>query len=145
MIGPKEKAQGITEYALILALTLLVIIFALQAIGPIVGRAVNNAASDLTKTSEELLSNAPIVGYKTVNPIAVDSKKLEQKYFASQFFPQGCSDLYVNSNQSIKVGTDYSDPIAIQITRVDKNKYAVCSNVVGDSIRLFIGFVDTPR
>ncbi len=45
LFAPKEKAQGLVEYALILVLVALVVIVILALLGPAVGRAFSNVVA----------------------------------------------------------------------------------------------------
>jgi pilus assembly protein Flp/PilA len=48
LFSPKEKGQGLVEYALILVLVAIVVIVALTALGPIIG----NVFSDINGSLE---------------------------------------------------------------------------------------------
>lgn len=45
--APKEKGQGLVEYALILVLVAIVVIAALMILGPIIGRVFSTINSSL--------------------------------------------------------------------------------------------------
>ena len=50
LFSPKEKGQGLVEYALILVLVAIVVIAALMVLGPIIGNvfsAINDSLSGL--------------------------------------------------------------------------------------------------
>ncbi|MBI1794459.1 MAG: Flp family type IVb pilin [Chloroflexi bacterium] len=50
LFAPKERGQGLVEYALILVLVAIVVIAALMVLGPIIGNAfstVNNSLSSV--------------------------------------------------------------------------------------------------
>ena len=51
LFAPKEKGQGLVEYALILVLVALVVIVALTILGPVIGNtfsAINDSLSSAT-------------------------------------------------------------------------------------------------
>lgn len=47
LFSPKEKGQGLVEYALILVLVAIVVIVALTALGPIIGDVFTSINSSL--------------------------------------------------------------------------------------------------
>ena len=50
LFAPKEKGQGLVEYALILVLVAIVVIAALMVLGPIIGNVfskINSSLSDV--------------------------------------------------------------------------------------------------
>ncbi|HEX2696592.1 MAG TPA: Flp family type IVb pilin [Anaerolineales bacterium] len=47
LFAPKEKGQGLVEYALILVLVAIVVIAALMVLGPIIGNAFSTINSSL--------------------------------------------------------------------------------------------------
>jgi pilus assembly protein Flp/PilA len=47
LFSPKEKGQGLVEYALILVLVAIVVIVALTALGPIIGNVFSDINSSL--------------------------------------------------------------------------------------------------
>lgn len=47
LFGPKERGQGLVEYALILALVAIVVIAALMILGPIIGNVFSSINSSL--------------------------------------------------------------------------------------------------
>jgi len=49
LFAPKEKGQGLVEYALILVLVAIVVIAALMILGPIIGNAFSTINSSLTR------------------------------------------------------------------------------------------------
>ena len=48
LFAPKEKGQGLVEYALILVLVAIVVIAALMVLGPIIGNVFSEINSSLT-------------------------------------------------------------------------------------------------
>jgi pilus assembly protein Flp/PilA len=48
LFAPKEKGQGLVEYALILVLVAIVVIAALMVLGPIIGNVFSTINSSLT-------------------------------------------------------------------------------------------------
>lgn len=48
LFAPKEKGQGLVEYALILVLVAIVVIAALMVLGPIIGNAFSTINSSLS-------------------------------------------------------------------------------------------------
>lgn len=48
LFAPKEKGQGLVEYALILVLVAIVVIAALMILGPIIGNTFSTINSSLT-------------------------------------------------------------------------------------------------
>lgn len=48
LFAPKEKGQGLVEYALILVLVAIVVIAALMILGPIIGNAFSTINTSLT-------------------------------------------------------------------------------------------------
>jgi len=48
LFAPKEKGQGLVEYALILVLVAIVVIAALMVLGPIIGNVFSQINSSLT-------------------------------------------------------------------------------------------------
>jgi len=48
LFSPKEKGQGLVEYALILVLVALVVIAALMILGPIIGNVFSKVNSSLS-------------------------------------------------------------------------------------------------
>jgi pilus assembly protein Flp/PilA len=48
LFAPKEKGQGLVEYALILVLVAIVVIAALMILGPIIGNVFSKVNSSLT-------------------------------------------------------------------------------------------------
>jgi len=48
LFSPKEKGQGLVEYALILVLVAIVVIAALMVLGPIIGNVFSKVNSSLT-------------------------------------------------------------------------------------------------
>ncbi len=48
LFSPKEKGQGLVEYALILVLVAIVVIAALMILGPIIGNVFSRINSSLT-------------------------------------------------------------------------------------------------
>ena len=48
LFAPKEKGQGLVEYALILVLVAIVVIAALMILGPIIGNVFSTINSSLT-------------------------------------------------------------------------------------------------
>ena len=49
LLSPKEKGQGLVEYALILVLVAIVVIAALMVLGPIIGNVFSKVNSSLSK------------------------------------------------------------------------------------------------
>ncbi len=49
LFSPKEKGQGLVEYALILVLVAIVVIAALMILGPIVGNVFSKVNSSLSR------------------------------------------------------------------------------------------------
>lgn len=49
LFAPKEKGQGLVEYALILVLVAVVVIAALTVLGPIIGNVFTKINSSLNK------------------------------------------------------------------------------------------------
>jgi pilus assembly protein Flp/PilA len=49
LFSPKEKGQGLVEYALILVLVAIVVIAALMVLGPIIGNVFSKINSSLSK------------------------------------------------------------------------------------------------
>jgi pilus assembly protein Flp/PilA len=49
LFAPKEKAQGLVEYALILVLVAVVVIAVLTILGPIIGNVFTRINSELNK------------------------------------------------------------------------------------------------
>ena len=49
LFSPKEKGQGLVEYALILVLVSIVVIAALMVLGPIIGYVFSNINNSLSK------------------------------------------------------------------------------------------------
>ena len=47
LFAPKEKGQGLVEYALILVLVAIVVIAALMILGPIIGNVFSKISSSL--------------------------------------------------------------------------------------------------
>jgi len=47
LFSPKEKGQGLVEYALILVLVAIVVIAALMILGPVIGNVFNSINSSL--------------------------------------------------------------------------------------------------
>ena len=50
LFAPKEKGQGLVEYALILVLVAIVVIAALMILGPIIGNTFSTINSSLNST-----------------------------------------------------------------------------------------------
>ncbi len=48
LFAPKEKGQGLVEYALILVLVAIVVIAALMILGPVIGNAFSTINSSLS-------------------------------------------------------------------------------------------------
>ncbi|GAB1469888.1 hypothetical protein MASR2M66_07660 [Chloroflexota bacterium] len=48
LFSPKEKGQGLVEYALILVLVAIVVIAALMVLGPIIGNVFSKINTSLT-------------------------------------------------------------------------------------------------
>ncbi|MBK8428818.1 MAG: Flp family type IVb pilin [Lewinellaceae bacterium] len=48
LFSPKEKGQGLVEYALILVLVAIVVIAALMVLGPIIGNVFSDINSSLS-------------------------------------------------------------------------------------------------
>jgi pilus assembly protein Flp/PilA len=48
LFAPKEKGQGLVEYALILVLVAIVVIAALMVLGPIIGNVFSDINSSLS-------------------------------------------------------------------------------------------------
>ena len=48
LFSPKEKGQGLVEYALILVLVAIVVIAALMVLGPIIGNVFSKVNSSLS-------------------------------------------------------------------------------------------------
>lgn len=48
LFSPKEKGQGLVEYALILVLVAIVVIAALMVLGPVIGRVFSKVNSSLS-------------------------------------------------------------------------------------------------
>jgi pilus assembly protein Flp/PilA len=49
LFSPKQKGQGLVEYALILVLVAIVVIAALMILGPIIGNVFSKVNSSLSK------------------------------------------------------------------------------------------------
>ncbi len=49
LFSPKEKGQGLVEYALILVLVAIVVIAALMLLGPMIGNTFSKINSSLSK------------------------------------------------------------------------------------------------
>ncbi|MCL5611348.1 MAG: Flp family type IVb pilin [Chloroflexi bacterium] len=49
LFAPKEKGQGLVEYALIIVLVAIVVIAALMVLGPIIGNTFSTINNSLTK------------------------------------------------------------------------------------------------
>jgi pilus assembly protein Flp/PilA len=49
LFSPKEKGQGLVEYALILVLVAIVVIAALMILGPLIGNVFSKINSSLSK------------------------------------------------------------------------------------------------
>ena len=50
LFAPKEKGQGLVEYALIIVLIAIVVIVAMQFLGPTIGNVFNNIGETLNTT-----------------------------------------------------------------------------------------------
>lgn len=50
LFAPKEKGQGLVEYALIIVLIAIVVIVAMQFLGPTIGNVFNNIGTTLNTT-----------------------------------------------------------------------------------------------
>jgi len=48
LFAPKEKGQGLVEYALIIVLIAIVVIVAMNFLGPTIGNVFNNIGDTLT-------------------------------------------------------------------------------------------------
>jgi len=48
LFSPKEKGQGLVEYALILVLVAIVVIAALMVLGPVIGNVFSKVNTSLT-------------------------------------------------------------------------------------------------
>jgi pilus assembly protein Flp/PilA len=48
LFSPKEKGQGLVEYALILVLVAVVVIVVLQVLGPLIGNVFTDVNTNLT-------------------------------------------------------------------------------------------------
>jgi pilus assembly protein Flp/PilA len=48
LFSPKEKGQGLVEYALILVLVAIVVIAALMILGPVIGKVFSQVNSSLS-------------------------------------------------------------------------------------------------
>lgn len=48
LFAPKEKGQGLVEYALILVLVAIVVIAALMVLGPLIGNVFSEISSSLS-------------------------------------------------------------------------------------------------
>jgi pilus assembly protein Flp/PilA len=51
LFAPKERGQGLVEYALILVLVAIVVIAALMLLGPVIGNAFSTINSSLSGVS----------------------------------------------------------------------------------------------
>lgn len=49
LFSPREKGQGLVEYALILVLVAIVVIAALMVLGPVIGNVFSRINSSLSK------------------------------------------------------------------------------------------------
>lgn len=47
LFAPKEKGQGLVEYALILVLVAIVVIVVLALLGPVIGQVFSNAVAGI--------------------------------------------------------------------------------------------------
>ncbi len=63
LFAPKEKGQGLVEYALILVLVAIVVIAALMILGPIIGNTFSTINASLNGTGANLNTNRPAAGF----------------------------------------------------------------------------------
>ncbi len=138
MFKPKEKGQGLVEYALILVLVAIVVIAATMILLPIIkGEAPQEYQSNVA-----ILKNAPTVSYKIQNPIKLQGP-IGSTFYATKIGP-GCifSPDYQNN---MKIGTVFFDPSKITAVRVDDSQYKICNLADGADIYVILGFVPKPK
>ncbi len=141
---PKEKGQGLVEYALILVLVSIVVIAALMILGPIIGGVFDQSAPAATAVpdtrNETLLADAPRIkqGYNHPYRVAADSDGVTTE------FGFGCSPLTVNSGFDVKIGTAVPYLDDITITR-EGDTYTVCNNIPGTHILVYVTYLPELR
>lgn len=121
---PKEKGQGLVEYALILVLVAIVIILVLNVFTP----GINYFTS---QSNKGILSTAPVI-YESGRPVQIPI----DSYFVNDVYVEYGNCLDVSSGPYyIKVGTTYSDPNIITVSKSDSH-YAICNNLPGTSVQI---------
>ncbi len=132
MFKPKEKGQGLVEYALILVLVSIVVIAALMILGPILERALS--------PNKEALSKAPLIS-QSGNPIYLSSEEGVNRFIVVDY--KECTSI-VSGNYLLKAGTTYEHPESITVTR-NGDTYEICNNVRGTHIDVAYALYDRPK
>lgn len=139
-----EKGQGLAEYFTILAIVAILTIAFLMLFGPVIEDVfVSVGRQGETSPNGELLSDAPIITESGSHPVSLGGVNLDD-YIPTYIYP-GCETWNVQNTESIKVGTNYSNPDLITISRVDDKSYSICNNDFGATVYLIVAIVETPQ
>lgn len=136
-IDPKEKGQGLIEYALILVLISIVVIAAMMILYP------DYASSG----NDELLSDVHVqYGPESWHPTLLTSVENLQIENTPTIIETGsCIRIPLSGRQGIKVGTFYQDVSAITISYYNSGSASVCNNALGADVYVYIAIVPLPQ
>lgn len=136
---PKEKGQGLIEYALILVLIAIFVIFCVLIVSTI------DDGSSNSQTSNSVLSNTPVIGISETNPQYISLSDEDRDKYKNVEYGYGCYKKSIDSAYSIRAGTEYADASVIRIKRLDDNTYSFCVDVKGAKVKIIYDLVKNPQ
>ena len=95
LFAPKEKGQGLVEYALILVLVAIVVIAALMILGPIIGNVFSKVNTSLSG-----IGAAPAVAPATCSASGASGYTSDAAECSSIAASYGCTSSYVTSTNT---------------------------------------------
>lgn len=142
---PKEKGQGLVEYAFILLLVSIVVIAAMMILGPIIGGVV----PDKYQQNAELLSGVDMqYGPESGHPSPLSGDSIGLNNVATKIAKSSCVHIDLPKDKTIKVGTLYQYPEDIDVSLVpvgDKVAASICNSDPGADVYVYVALVTLPH
>jgi Flp pilus assembly pilin Flp len=141
--NPKESGQELMEYALLLLLVAIVVVGCLFLFG-ILGDSISSSNSD-SNTPISILNSSPVIGLQETNPQHVSLSEADRNQFKEMEYEYGCYKKGFDSSYSIRAGTEYPNPSAVRIRRLDDDTYSICVDVKGAKVKIVYELVKNSR
>lgn len=139
-----EKGEGLVEYAFILVLVAIIVIFFLTTLDNLIRDQLLSAG--IGNPNEELLSDAPLQsGTGISHPSVLPVHLVQPENLATEIRFGKCLDIAVSPSMAIKVGTVYEQPEFITITRDSNETFSICNQARGVDVYVYIAYVEVPQ